>query len=136
MVNTLYNLTRIDRVRQEEAAVAGVIPHLQSFIRDNSPLKQFALGMLIDFSHLPKARSILSNYGGVAYFLQLLQIEEYWRGNLIDVISLWSLFLFFVTFIISLFILFNILLLFLFIIIIIIIIIINKREEIFIFNLV
>lgn len=90
-MNTLYNLTRIDRVRQEEAAAAGVIPHLQSIISENSPLKQFALGMMIDFGHLPK-RAGLEKFGGIAYFLQLVQSEEYWRGNLIDVVALWFFF--------------------------------------------
>lgn len=42
-VQTLYNLCRMEKSRQNEAAQAGVIPHLKRIIEASSPLKQFAL---------------------------------------------------------------------------------------------
>lgn len=54
-VNTLFNLCRLSSERQSEAAAAGAIPLLQRIVRDNSPLKQFALPILCDFAHAGKA---------------------------------------------------------------------------------
>jgi hypothetical protein len=53
-VNTLFNLCRLSSERQAEAASAGAIPLLQRIVRDNSPLKQFALPILCDFAHAGK----------------------------------------------------------------------------------
>jgi hypothetical protein len=39
---SLYYLCQIKASRQEQAAVAGIIPHLQRFIRQNHSLNQFA----------------------------------------------------------------------------------------------
>lgn len=53
-VNALFNLCRLSKVRQEEAAVAGAIPILQKIVKGSSPLKQFALPILCDFAHASK----------------------------------------------------------------------------------
>lgn len=42
-LQTLYNLCRMEKSRQNEAAQAGVIPYLKQIIEASSPLKQFAL---------------------------------------------------------------------------------------------
>lgn len=54
MVNALFNLCRLSKIRQEEAAVAGAIPILQRVVQGSSPLKQFALPILCDFAHASK----------------------------------------------------------------------------------
>jgi hypothetical protein len=43
ILNTLFHLCKINRARQEEAALAGVVPHLQHYIATNSSLKQVHL---------------------------------------------------------------------------------------------
>merc|ERR1712000_209214 len=47
----MYNLCRINKRRQETAAVEGLIPHLQRFINEGSHLKQFALPIICDLAH-------------------------------------------------------------------------------------
>lgn len=54
-VNALFNLCRLSKARQAEAAAAGAIPLLQQIVNDNSPLKQFALPVLCDCAHAGKA---------------------------------------------------------------------------------
>ena len=51
-LHTLFNLCRLSKARQEEAASFGAIPILQKIVTANSPLKQFALPILCDFAHL------------------------------------------------------------------------------------
>jgi len=51
-LHTLFNLCRLSKARQEEAASFGAIPILQKIVTTNSPLKQFALPILCDFAHL------------------------------------------------------------------------------------
>jgi len=89
LVSTLYNLTRIDRGRQEQAARAGIIPHLKDIINTNSPLKQFALEIILDLGKVPGGRIELSKYNGVEYYLDLLTNYTNWRVNTFDVISQW-----------------------------------------------
>ena len=89
LVTTLYHLTRIDRSRQEEAARAGIIPHLQDIINKNSPLKQFALEIILDLGKIPAGRVELYQHNGVVYYLELLTSYANWRVNTLDVLSLW-----------------------------------------------
>ena len=48
---TLFNLCRINKRRQEQAALHGVIPYLQNIIETDSHLKQFALPIICDLAH-------------------------------------------------------------------------------------
>ena len=48
---TLFNLCRINKRRQEQAALHGVIPYLQNIIKTDSHLKQFALPIICDLAH-------------------------------------------------------------------------------------
>ena len=88
MLGALYNLTRISKERQEQAALAGVIPRLKFFINNNSPLKQFALSMIIDLAHCRRARPELWKNDGVDFYLKLLR-EEYWNVNALESLSTW-----------------------------------------------
>lgn len=88
LVSSLYNLTRIDRVRQEQAARAGIIPHLKELIDKNSPLKQFALEILLDIGRTPGGRAELWKYDGVEYFLGLLT-EVNWKVTALEVLASW-----------------------------------------------
>jgi hypothetical protein len=63
---TLFNLCRLSRTRQEEAAINGIIPILQRALSLKSPLKEFALPILCDMVNAGKtARRQLWKYGGV-----------------------------------------------------------------------
>jgi hypothetical protein len=63
---TLFNLCRLSRPRQEEAAINGIIPILQRVLEKKSPLKEFALPILCDMVNAGKtARRQLWKYGGV-----------------------------------------------------------------------
>ncbi|TPX37984.1 hypothetical protein SmJEL517_g00405 [Synchytrium microbalum] len=89
VLNTLFNLCRINKARQEAAAVAGVVPHLQHFIRTNSPLKQFALPVLCEMAHASAAcRKILWKYDVMQTYLNLLR-DAYWQVNALDAILAW-----------------------------------------------
>ncbi|CEQ42898.1 SPOSA6832_04772, partial [Sporobolomyces salmonicolor] len=88
-VNTLFNLCRLSKVRQEEAASAGAIPLLQRIVRDNSPLKQFALPILCDFAHAGKAcRKLLWLHDGVAFYLNLLK-DTFWVNPALEAVLAW-----------------------------------------------
>lgn len=85
----MYYLSTISPDRQEQAARAGLIPHLQRFIRINSQLKQFALPILFQLAKTSKkTRLELKKYNGVAFFLDLLE-DSYWRQYALDAIALW-----------------------------------------------
>jgi hypothetical protein len=88
LLGALYNLTRISKARQEQAALAGIIPHLKEFINNNSPLKQFALSCIIDLAHVHNAHAQLWENQGVEFYLRLLK-EEYWKVNALDSLSVW-----------------------------------------------
>jgi hypothetical protein len=78
-VNTLYLLCRINRSRQEAAAIDGALPMLQEIIEQASPLKQFALPIMCDIAKASKrARAELKQYNGVQFYLGLLSVS-YWQ---------------------------------------------------------
>ncbi|KAM0746355.1 kinase-like protein [Meredithblackwellia eburnea MCA 4105] len=91
VVNALFNLCRLSKNRQEEAAVAGVIPILQRVVQANSPLKQFALPILCDFAHASKTcRKLLWQYDGLGFYLGLLK-DPFWANPALDAIVSWLL---------------------------------------------
>ncbi|KWU43305.1 kinase-like protein [Rhodotorula sp. JG-1b] len=88
-VNTLFNLCRLSKSRQDAAAAAGVIPLLQKIVSDNSPLKQFALPILCDFAHASRAcRRRLWAHDGVAFYVQLLK-DPFWVNPALEAIAAW-----------------------------------------------
>ncbi|EFA86693.1 putative protein serine/threonine kinase [Heterostelium album PN500] len=88
VINTMFHLCRIDAERQYQAAVDGIIPHLQFFISTHSPLNQFALPIICDLAHSKRARAELWKYDGVTFYLDLLQ-ERYWQVNALDSLAVW-----------------------------------------------
>ncbi|KPV72270.1 uncharacterized protein RHOBADRAFT_47116 [Rhodotorula graminis WP1] len=88
-VNALFNLCRLSKARQAEAAAAGAIPLLQQIVRDNSPLKQFALPVLCDCAHAGKAtRRLLWQHDGMALYLRLLT-DAFWVNPALEAILVW-----------------------------------------------
>eukprot|EP01006_Ploeotia_vitrea_P036616 TRINITY_DN66042_c10_g1_i2.p2 TRINITY_DN66042_c10_g1~~TRINITY_DN66042_c10_g1_i2.p2 ORF type:complete len:533 (+),score=325.32 TRINITY_DN66042_c10_g1_i2:48-1646(+) len=85
----MYYLTTIKASRQEQAARSGIIPHLQRFIRENHPLKQFAFPLIFQLAKTSKrTRMELKKYNGVDFFLNLLD-ESYWRTHALEALALW-----------------------------------------------
>ncbi|GAA5845101.1 hypothetical protein JCM9279_005433 [Rhodotorula babjevae] len=88
-VNALFNLCRLSKARQAEAAAAGAIPLLQQIVHDNSPLKQFALPVLCDCAHAGKAtRRLLWQHDGIALYLRLLT-DAFWVNPALEAILVW-----------------------------------------------
>ncbi|EGC39194.1 hypothetical protein DICPUDRAFT_96609 [Dictyostelium purpureum] len=88
VLNTMFHLCRIDAERQYQAALDGIIPHLQYFITTHSPLNQFALPIICDLAHSKKARAELWKHNGVEFYLSLLE-ERYWQVNALDSLAVW-----------------------------------------------
>ncbi|KAF9917948.1 hypothetical protein BX616_010774 [Lobosporangium transversale] len=89
VLTTLFNMCRINKSRQEEAAQAGIIPHLQQIAESSSPLKQFALPILCDMAHAGRAcRNILWHNDCLPVYLRLFK-DPYWQVNAIDAVLVW-----------------------------------------------
>lgn len=89
VLNAMYNLCRLNKSRQEEAAQAGIIPQLLRVARTSSPLKQFALPILCDFAHAGKAtRKMFWQHNGLAFYLKLLE-DPYWQVSALESVLVW-----------------------------------------------
>lgn len=87
VLNALFNLCKINKRRQEQAAENGIIPHLMHFIESNSPLKQYALPLLCDMAHASRnSREQLRAHGGLDVYLSLLE-DELWSVTALDSIA-------------------------------------------------
>ncbi|RKO94828.1 dynein heavy chain and region D6 of dynein motor-domain-containing protein [Blyttiomyces helicus] len=75
--------------RQETAALAGAVPHLQRFVNIASPLKQFALPILCEMAHASNVcREILRQSDAMLSYMALLG-DPYWQINALEAISVW-----------------------------------------------
>ncbi|KAI9752606.1 MAG: Cytochrome b-c1 complex subunit 7 [Chaenotheca gracillima] len=89
VLNTMYNLCRLSKTRQEDAALNGVIPLLQRIVKTERPLKEFALPILCDMAHSGKVgRKILWQNKGLAFYVSLLA-DPYWQVTALDAIFIW-----------------------------------------------
>ncbi|XP_074273781.1 MAP3K epsilon protein kinase 1-like isoform X2 [Silene latifolia] len=87
VLNSLFNLCKINKRRQEQAAENGIIPHLMNFIMVDSPLKQYALPLLCDMAHASRnSREQLRAHGGLDVYLSLLD-DELWSVTALDSIA-------------------------------------------------
>lgn len=87
VLNALFNLCKINKRRQEQAAENGIIPHLMQFIESDSPLKQYALPLLCDMAHASRnSREQLRAHGGLDVYLSLLE-DEFWSVTALDSIA-------------------------------------------------
>ncbi|KAF7365522.1 Cytokinesis protein sepH [Mycena venus] len=86
---TCYNLCRLNKSRQEEAAQAGIIPCLKRVIETRSPLKQFALPILCDLTSAGKScRTLLWQHDGLAMYVKLLD-DPYFQVSALESILSW-----------------------------------------------
>ncbi|KAL7268257.1 Protein kinase of the Mitotic Exit Network [Rhizina undulata] len=89
ILNTMYNLCRLSKSRQEEAALNGIIPLLQTIVSTDRPLKEFALPILCDMAHSGKVcRKILWQNNGLSFYISLLS-DPYWQVTALDAIFIW-----------------------------------------------
>ncbi|XP_058086344.1 MAP3K epsilon protein kinase 1-like isoform X2 [Magnolia sinica] len=88
VLNALYNLCKINKRRQEQAAENGIIPHLMHLIMSDSPLKQYALPLLCDMAHASRnSREQLRVHGGLDVYLSLLD-DEIWSVTALDSLAI------------------------------------------------
>jgi serine/threonine protein kinase len=93
VLNTIYNLCRLNKSRQEDAALNGIIPILQKIYETERPLKEFALPILCDMAHSGKVgRRELWRNKGLKFYISLLA-EPYWQVTALDAIFIWSVYL-------------------------------------------
>ncbi|KAI0770584.1 kinase-like protein [Fomes fomentarius] len=86
---TCYNLCRLNKSRQEEAAQAGIITSLKRIIESSSPLKQFALPILCDLASAGKScRILLWQHDGLSMYLRLLE-DPYFQVSALESILSW-----------------------------------------------
>ncbi|KAJ6422351.1 hypothetical protein OIU84_027333 [Salix udensis] len=87
VLNALFNLCKINKRRQEQAAENGIIPHLMNFIMSDSPLKPHALPLLCDMAHASRnSREQLRAHGGLDVYLSLLD-DMVWSVTALDSIA-------------------------------------------------
>jgi len=86
---TCYNLCRLNKSRQEEAAQAGIIPCLKRVIETSSPLKQFALPILCDLASAGKScRVLLWQQDGFVLYMKLLE-DPYFQVSALEAVLSW-----------------------------------------------
>ncbi|KAG9146201.1 hypothetical protein Leryth_007903 [Lithospermum erythrorhizon] len=87
VLNALFNLCKVNKRRQEQAAENGIIPHLIHFIVNGSPLRQYALPLLCDMAHASRnSREQLRAHGGLDVYLSLLE-DDFWSVTALDSIA-------------------------------------------------
>jgi hypothetical protein len=108
ILNALFNMCRLHRTRQEQAALAGIVPHLKAIIVANrycspslgsrssawlnsacSPLKQLAIPILCELSHASKpAQRELARCEVQQFYVDLLK-QDYWGVTALEALAVW-----------------------------------------------
>ncbi|KAI0206098.1 hypothetical protein F4808DRAFT_191768 [Astrocystis sublimbata] len=89
VLNTMFNLCRLSKDRQEYAAVNGIIPLLLKIMKTDRPPKEFALPILCDMAHSgSKGRRYLWQNKGLDFYVSLLS-DQYWQVTALDAIFVW-----------------------------------------------
>jgi hypothetical protein len=89
LLPTLYNLLRIDRGRQEEAARLGLVPLLLPYAAPDSSLKQFALPVLVDLASVPAAHARLWEVAMLDFYVELCD-DAYWQLPALEALVSWA----------------------------------------------
>ena len=89
VLNIMFNLCRLSKTRQEDAALNGIIPLLQQLVSTQRPVKEFALPILCDMAHSGRVgRKLLWQNKGLNFYISLLA-EPYWQVTALDAIFVW-----------------------------------------------
>jgi len=84
VLNTMFNLCRLSKERQEYAASNGIIPLLLKIMRTDRPPKEFVLPILCDMAHSgSKGRRYLWQNSGLDFYVSLLA-DQYWQVTALD----------------------------------------------------
>lgn len=90
VLNTLFNLCRLSKERQESAATLGIVPLLLKIMKTDRPPKEFALPILCDTAHSgSKGRRSLWQNKGLDFYVSLLA-DQYWQTTALDAILVWT----------------------------------------------
>jgi hypothetical protein len=85
----IFNMCRINKRRQEQAATLGIVPHLKKVIQEGSHLRQFALPIMFDLAHASNVtRAELWKYDCVSFYVDLLR-ENYWQTFALNSLATW-----------------------------------------------
>jgi hypothetical protein len=85
-----HNLCRLSQDRLAMATRAGIIPHLMWVIKSKSPLKQFALPLILDIARSKKTRADMpSRTEAIKFYLELFEQQFPWQVQAIDAIYNW-----------------------------------------------
>src|SRR5690348_800321 len=89
ILNTMFNLCRLSKDRQEYAASNGIIPLLLKIMKTDRPPKEFVLPILCDMAHSgSKGRRYLWQNNGLDFYVSLLA-DQYWQVTALDAIYVW-----------------------------------------------
>lgn len=89
VLNTMFNLCRLSKERQEYAASNGIIPLLLKIMKTDRPPKEFVLPILCDMAHSgSKGRRYLWQNNGLDFYVSLLS-DQYWQVTALDAIFVW-----------------------------------------------
>lgn len=89
VLNTMFNLCRLSKERQEYAAGNGIIPLLLKMLKTDRPPKEFVLPILCDMAHSgKKGRRYLWQNNGLDFYVSLLS-DQYWQVTALDAIFVW-----------------------------------------------
>ncbi|KAK5657364.1 hypothetical protein OQA88_3430 [Cercophora sp. LCS_1] len=89
VLNTMFNLCRLSKERQEYAASNGIIPLLMKIMKTDRPPKEFVLPILCDMAHSgSKGRRYLWQNNGLDFYVTLLA-DQYWQVTALDAIFVW-----------------------------------------------
>ncbi|KAI1394306.1 cell division control protein [Hypoxylon trugodes] len=89
VLNTMFNLCRLSKDRQEYAAVNGIIPLLLRIMKTDRPPREFALPILCDMAHSgSKGRRFLWQNQGLDFYVSLIA-DQYWQVTALDAIFVW-----------------------------------------------
>ncbi|KAJ1326312.1 cell division control protein CDC15 [Microdochium nivale] len=89
VLNTMFNLCRLSKDRQEYAAVNGIIPLLMKIMKTDRPPKEFALPIICDMAHSgSKGRRFLWQNRGLDFYVSLIA-DQYWQVTALDAIYVW-----------------------------------------------
>ncbi|KAK3360025.1 hypothetical protein B0T25DRAFT_117866 [Lasiosphaeria hispida] len=89
VLNTMFNLCRLSKERQEYAASNGIIPLLLKILKTDRPPKEFVLPILCDMAHSgSKGRRYLWQNSGLDFYVSLLA-DQYWQVTALDAIFVW-----------------------------------------------
>ncbi|KAK4039454.1 hypothetical protein C8A01DRAFT_36582 [Parachaetomium inaequale] len=89
VLNTMFNLCRLSKERQEYAASNGIIPLLLKIMKTDRPPKEFVLPILCDMAHSgSKGRRYLWQNSGLDFYVSLLA-DQYWQVTALDAIFVW-----------------------------------------------